>query len=152
MSASRSLSSLALLAATVACAAAPRTARVATTSGCYALFAADWHGAVTAATGLRALPSYVALDATRVGPRRRRLIVPATWQDVGPNPEWASWRVEGRELVLTLSGSTGTLEVALRPTPDGYSGEGVTPLRHGVPPVHVTLATSSCVGLRAGSA
>jgi hypothetical protein len=148
MSASRFLASLALLAATAACAAASRPGRLATNTGCYALVAVDWHGAVAAATGLRALPPYVALDATPVGTRGRRLIVPATWQGVGPNPEWASWRVEGRDLVLTFLGAAGTLEVALRPTPDGYSGEGITPLRNGVPPVRVTLATSSCVGLR----
>jgi|ERR1700694_335169 len=148
----RFLSALALVAATAACAAAPRPALVATNTGCYALFATGWQGGVTAATGLRGLPPYVALDATPVGPRGRRIVVQATWQGVGPNPEWASWRVEGRELVLTFLGSTGTLEVALRPTPDGYSGDGVTPLRHGVPPVHVTLANSSCVGLRAGAA
>jgi hypothetical protein len=149
---SRFLSSLAVVAVTAACAAAPRTARVATSTGCYSLFAADWYGAVTAATGLRGLPSHVALDATPVGPRGRRVVVPAAWQGAGPNPEWASWRVEGPGLVLTFLGSTGTLEVALRPTPDGYSGASVTPLRRGVPPVRVTLATSSCVGLRAGAA
>jgi hypothetical protein len=152
MSASQFVSSLALLAATAACAAAPRNAPVSTDAGCYALFAPDWYGAVTAATGLPALPSYVALDPTPVGPRGRRLILPATWQRVGPNPEWASWREQGGGLVLTFLGSTGTLEVALRRTLDGYSGETVTPLRRAVRPVHVTLATSSCVGLRAGAA
>jgi len=148
-SASRFLPALVLLAATAACAAAPRPARVATRVACYALFAPDWHGAVTAATGLPALPSYVALDTTPVGPRGRRLIVSGMGQGVGQNPEWASWRVEGPQLVLTFLGPTGTLEVALRPTPDGYSGESVTPFRHAVRPVHVTLVSSSCPGLRA---
>jgi len=150
MSASRLLAALALLGAG-AC-AVPRTAQVVPNTGCYALFVVDAYGAVTAATGLRALPPYVALDATPVGVRGHRLIVPATWQGVGPNPEWATWRDEGRGLVLTFLGSTGTLDVALHPTQDGYRGEGVTPLRHAVPPVQVTLVSSSCVGLRPGAA
>ena len=150
MSASRLLAALALLGAG-AC-AVPRTAQVAPNNGCYALFVVDAYGAVAAATGLRSLPPYVALDATPVGVRGHRLIVPATWQGAGPNPEWASWRDEGRGLVLTFLGSTGALDVALHPTQDGYRGEGVTPLRHAVPPVQVTLVSSSCVGLRPGAA
>ena len=144
------LASLVLLSAT-AC-AAPRTAQVVPNTGCYALFVVDSYGAVAAATGLRALPPFVGLDATPVGVRGHRLIVPAAWQGVGPSPEWASWRDEGRGLVLTFLGSTGTLDVALHPTQDGYRGEGVTPLRHAVPPVQVTLVAASCVGLRPGAA
>ena len=150
MSASRFLGSVALLAATTACAAAPRTARLAPASGCYALHVVDWHGALAAATGLPGLPAFVALDNVTVGPRGNRLVVPAAWQGAGPNPEWASWRNEGGALVLIFLGSRGTLEVELRPTPDGFSGEGITPLRGGVPPVRVMMATSSCVGLQAG--
>lgn len=149
MSTFRSLGSVALLAVTAACAAAPRTARVGTHAGCYALIVADWHGAVAAATGLRTLPNYVALDTMALGPRGYRLIVPPAWQGAGPNPEWASWRYDGSALVLTFVGSAGILEVQLHPTPEGFGGEGVTPLRNTVPPVRVTLATSSCVGLRA---
>ena len=145
---SRFLCCVTLAATTAACAAPPRPAAVAANTGCYALFATDQYGAVTTATGLPALPPYVALDATPVGVHGRRLIVPATWQAVGPNPEWASWRVQGPGLVLTFLGPTGSLEVAVRPTPDGYSGESITPLPHGVPPVLVSLEPSGCAGLR----
>jgi hypothetical protein len=151
MSAFRVLSSVAVVTATAACAAAPRSAEVPPVSGCYALHVPDWYGAVSAATGLRSLPSYVKLDATPNGVRGRRILLPATWQEGGSNPAWASWRVEGRYLVLSFLGSAGTLEMALRRTVDGYTGETVTPFPRGLPPVHVTLAASSCVGLRAGA-
>jgi hypothetical protein len=146
------LSSIAMVTATTACAAVPRSAEVVPSTGCYALYASDMYGAVTAATGLPGLPPYVALDATPAGVRGRRLIVPATWQGVGPSPDWASWRVQGRGIALSFLGSTGSLEVLLQPTRDGYRGESVTPFPHGVPPVLVTLVTSSCVGLPPGAA
>lgn len=151
MSASRFVCSLALVTATAACTAISRTAEPAANTGCYALYATDQYGAVTAATGLPGLPPYVALDATPVGVRGRRLILPVTWRGVGPSPDWASWRVEGHGLVLSFLGSTGSLDVSLRPTPDGYRGESVNPLPHAVPPVLVTLVNSSCVGLPPGT-
>jgi hypothetical protein len=151
MSAFGFLSCVAAVTATAACAVAPRNTQIPPLSGCYALHVADWYGAATAATGLRALPSYVELDPTPVGIRGRRLRLPATWQEPGLNPHWASWRVEGHELVLSFLGSGGTLEMALRRTMDGYTGETVTPFPHALPPVHVTLVTSSCAGIRAGA-
>jgi hypothetical protein len=130
-----------------ACASGPHPAPLTTDSGCYALFAADREGAIVRTTGLRALPSFVGLDVTPVGVRGRRLILPATWEAVGPNPNWATWRFEGRELILTFVGFSGTLEVGLRRTPDGYAGETITPLPRGIPPVQVTLAFTTCTGL-----
>lgn len=152
MSGLRCLSLLPLLAVIAACAAGPRPGRIATDSGCYSLFVADWDGALSAATGLPGLPGYVALDSTPAWPRGRRLRVPPSWQNTWPNTEWASWRFEGLGLVLTFLGSSGTVEVALRQTPGGYAGETVTPFRHAIPPVQVELVPSSCVGLRAGAA
>ena len=94
----------------------------------------------------------MALAPAASGPRGHRLTVPAAWQSVGPNPEWASWRNENGGLILTFLGPRGTLEIALRPTPDGLAGDGITPLQGGVTPVRVMMATSSCVGLRGGAA
>lgn len=130
-----------------ACASGPHPAPLTTDTGCYALFAADREGAIARTTGLRALPSYVGLDVTPVGVRGRRLILPATWEAVGPNPNWATWRFERGGLILTFVGFSGTLEVALRRTPDGYTGETITPLPRGILPVQVTLAFTSCTGL-----
>lgn len=135
-----------------ACASGPHPAPVTTETGCYALFAADRERAIARTTGLRALPPFVGLDVTPVGVRGRRLILPASWQAVGPNPEWATWRFEGHGLILSFVGFAGTLEVALRRTPEGYAGESITPLPHGIPPVRVTLAFSSCTGLTGGAA
>jgi len=149
--ASRFLSALAVATAAAACASAPRSGDVAPNTGCYALYASDMYGAVTAATGLPALPPYVALDATTVGVHGRRLIVPVTWQAVGPSPDWASWRVDRSGLVLTFVGSSGSLVVALQATTDGYRGHSVTPLQRGAPPVLVTLVNASCVGLLPGA-
>jgi hypothetical protein len=152
MTSFRFASSLAVLAAAAACAATSRPAPALATAGCFALEATDINGALFVATGLRALPPYVALDGTAMGVRGRRVLVPPTWQGVGPNPDWASWRVQGRTIVLSFVGSAGSLEVVLHPTPDGFSGESVTPLRNGLPPVLVTLTASTCVGLRPGGA
>ena len=148
----RFLTLLSLLAVIIACASGLRPGRITTDSNCYSLVVADWHGALLAATGLRALPEYVALDSTPSGVRGRRLRVPPSWQNAGPSPDWASWRVEGRGLVLTFLGPSGTVEVALRQTPNGYVGETVTPFRHATPAVQVALAPSTCVGLRDGAA
>lgn len=148
--ASRWLSAL-VVAAGAACAPAPGSEDVAPNTGCYALYASDMYGAVTATTGLPALPPYVALDATPVGVRGRRLIVPVTWQGVGPSPDWATWRVDHSGLVLTFVGSSGSLEVVLQATQDGYRGHSVAPLPRSAPPVLVTLVNSSCVGLKPGA-
>ena len=134
-----------------ACATGPHPAPVTTETGCYALFAADREGAIARTTGLRALPSFVGLDVTPVGVRGRRLILPANWQGVGPNPDWATWRFENHGLVLSFVGFSGTLEVALRRTPEGYVGETITPLPYGIPPLQVTLAFSTCTGLTGGA-
>ena len=150
MSAPRLRSLVPLLAVTAACAPAPGPGEVATANGCFALFVANWTDAVAAAIGLRALPPYVALDVAPFGIRGRRIIVPATWEDVGSGTEWASWRVQGRDLVVAFRGSRGTLEFALHRTVTGYVGEDVTPHRFGTPPVQMTLTASSCAGLRPG--
>jgi hypothetical protein len=150
MTSCRFLSFLALTAAVAACAANPRSSAPLVTAGCFALQATDINGSLYLATGLRGLPPYVVLDGTEMGVRGRRLLVPPTWQGAGPNPDWASWRVQGRTIVLSFVGTAGSLEVVLRPTPDGFSGESVTPLRNGMPPVLVTLAASNCAGMRPG--
>lgn len=152
MTMSRCYAGLSLLVAAAACAAGPGTARVSLVPGCYSLYAADWDATVASATGLRGLPPYVELDTTSLGVRGRRLVVPPAWQGAGPNPQWASWRSAGSGVVLSFQGFAGTLEVSLRRTEEGFSGEGVTPLRGAPDPVQVILARSSCVGLRAGAA
>ena len=151
MTSLRCASSLAVMVALAACAANPHPAPALATAGCFALEATDVNGSLFVATGLRSLPPYVVLDATEMGVRGRRLLVPPTWQGAGPNPDWASWRVQGRTIVLSFVGTAGSIEVVLRPTPDGFSGESVTPLRNGMPPVLVTLAVSNCAGMRPGS-
>jgi len=150
VAASRRLAALGWMAA-AACATPSPSDEAAPITGCYALYASDMYGAVTSATGLPALPPYVALDATPVGVRGRRLIVPVTWQGVGPSPDWASWRVEGHGLVLTFVGTAGSLVVSLRATQEGYRGHSVNPFPRGVPPVLVTLVNTGCVGLVPGA-
>ena len=134
-----------------ACAPGNRAAQPAPDVGCFALIIDDQYGALSMATGLRVFPAFIGLDSTPVGPRGRRLRVPATWLEPGLNPEWVSWRFEDVGLVLTFIGPSGTVEVALRRTPAGYSGETATPFPHALPPVQVGLRPSSCAALPPGT-
>jgi hypothetical protein len=137
--------------AVAACATALRSGQIASEGGCFSLLVADRYGALSAATGLRELPAYVALDSTPAGPRGRRLLVPPTSEDAALNTAWATWRFEGVGLVLTFVGPNGTVQMALRRAPHGYFGETVTPFRHASPPVEAGLIPTSCAGLRAGA-
>jgi hypothetical protein len=138
---------LPLFAVSLACATGPKSGTITADTGCYALVVADWYGSLATATGLGALPPYVALDSAPAGIRGHRLRVPPIYQTAGPNPDWATWRFDRAGLVLTFLGSAGTVEVLLHQTPTGYAGETVTPFPRALPPVSVRLAPSACAGL-----
>ncbi len=114
---------------------------------CFILAVTDFAGAVAAASGLSGLPPYIALGDAALGPRGRRLLLPPVWQHASPYVDWAWWRNNGAQLVLSFRGPRGTVEVALRRAGSGYIGEVVTPLPRGIRPAQIMLEPSSCEGM-----
>jgi len=156
MSVSRLVIPLAvLLACLPACAVTPRPAPVTIALGCYSVYADNWPPAVQDETGLRSLPTYLALDSTVVGPRGRRIVLPTTWESGDPNARRAYWEEVNHgetrpSLVLTFQGPRGEFVATLQESQDGYAGEGIAMARGAArwpPEVQVTLAGTSCAGL-----
>ncbi len=133
--------------------AAHHPGRLTVAPGCYALYADDWPAAAAIETGLRSLPSFIALDTATAGPRGRRVVLPTTWESEDPNRRSAYWAEGGTgegSLVLTFLGPSGQFTAALQPARDGYIGEGVGLARGAArwpPEVHVSLVSASCAGL-----
>lgn len=144
-----------LLGCALGCVKGQHPVPVTVASGCYALYVDDWPAAAATQTGLRSLPTNLALDTASVGPRGRRVIVPTTWEPEDPNTRSAYWRTDGGSLVLNFLGPQGDFTAALVPSrDDAYAGEGVG-LGSGAArwpaQVHLSLVPTTCAGLVPGA-